>query len=285
MKYSRKWTEKSITRRIKAGNGQGYKENYIPWLKVQDVPSSGVVKRVKGMKIQRVFHFMSLLEYQYFCLLEWSEKVNDIREQFPLFHREDAQYIAEKKGIVYPLYPNSDVPIVMTSDFAIQFMSVDGSLKEVIRTIKPSSELNKRRVLEKLEIEREYWYLREIDWGIVTERDICPTKIYNISFFRGAHNFNEHNLVDELLPDFFEALFNYQNENLITILDHLDSCLKIEKGTFLSLFKFLLSRREIEIDMTRKIDLKVIRCKDITVLKGANSLDDIYQDGVRSTGS
>ncbi|WP_144552795.1 hypothetical protein [Peribacillus simplex] len=62
MKYRSKCTEKSIERRIKKGFGQGYKMNYKPWLTVQDVPSYGVVSRVKGRIVPRVYHFMSQLQ-------------------------------------------------------------------------------------------------------------------------------------------------------------------------------------------------------------------------------
>lgn len=53
---------------------------------------------------------------------------------------------------------------------------------EVARTIKMKEELLNERVLEKHEIEREYWQRRDIDWGIVTEEEIAKTKARNISY-------------------------------------------------------------------------------------------------------
>ncbi|AYV68922.1 heteromeric transposase endonuclease subunit TnsA [Niallia circulans] len=285
MKYRSKWTEKSIERRIKKGFGQGYMESYIPWLMVQDVPSIGVVTRAKGKIVPRVYHFMSQLEYQYFCLLEWSENVNDIREQFPLFQREDAQYIAEQKGIAYPIYPKTNVPVVMTSDFAIQFIDRDGTLKEVVRTIKPSNELKKKRVLEKLEIEREYWKRRGVDWGIVTEKEICPVLIHNLNFFQGAYYFDNNFPVSELAPYFFEGLFKNQNQLVIKLLLDLDNLLNKEKGTYLAIFKFLLSRKVIGIDMSNPIDLQNLLCNELNVLGGANLLNALHKDGTGGKGA
>ncbi|MGN7943060.1 TnsA endonuclease N-terminal domain-containing protein [Virgibacillus sp. 6R] len=270
MKYRCKWTEKSIERRIKKGFGQGYKENYKPWLTVQDVPSIGVVTRVKGKIVPRVYHFMSKLEHQYFCILEWSNRVKDIREQFPLIQREDAQYIAEQKGITYPVYPITKIPVVLTSDFAIQLDDGTGKLKEIVRTVKPSNELKKQRVLEKLEIEREYWKRKGIDWGIVTEKDMCPELIYNLNFFRGAYYFNKNFPVLELAPYILEGIFNNQNQLVLNLLHSLDCSLNKEAGTFLSIFKFLLSRKLIVIDMSKKIDLQNLHCKELTIIGGAN---------------
>lgn len=45
-------------------------------------------------------------------------------------------------------------------------------IHEVARTIKMKDELLKENVLEKFEIEREYWKRKGIDWGIVTEEEI-----------------------------------------------------------------------------------------------------------------
>lgn len=282
MKYRGKWTEQSIDKRIKKGYGQGYKENYKPWLTVQDVPSIGVVTRAKGKIVPRVYHFMSKLEHQYFCILEWSNKVRDIREQFPLLQREDAIFIAEQKGIAYPVYPITKIPIVMTSDFAIQLDNGDGNLKEIVRTIKPSNELKKPRVLEKLEIEREYWIRRGINWGIVTEKDICHNLIYNLNFFRGAYYFNENFPVLNLAPYLFEGISSNGNQLVLGLLQKLDFTVNKEAGTFLSIFKFLLSRKLIIIDMSEKIDLHKLLCNEVTI-KGVELLNALQKDGPGGT--
>jgi len=48
----------------------------------------------------------------------------------------------------------------------------DGVKQLKARSVEPESELNKRCTIEKLEIERVYWYEKGIDWGIVTEHEI-----------------------------------------------------------------------------------------------------------------
>lgn len=68
----------------------------------------------------------------------------------------------------------------MTSDFLLTLDKGQGVF-EIARTIKMKDELFKKRVLEKFEIEREYWRRRDIDWGIVTEEEIDKTLARNIS--------------------------------------------------------------------------------------------------------
>ena len=58
----------------------------------------------------------------------------------------------------------------MTTDFLLTINNGQGVF-EVAHTIKMKDELLKERILEKFEIEREYWHRKEIDWGIVTEEE------------------------------------------------------------------------------------------------------------------
>ncbi|TVQ57974.1 MAG: hypothetical protein EA355_03080, partial [Rhodobacteraceae bacterium] len=51
--------------------------------------------------------------------------------------------------------------------------------------MKPAAGLADRRVLEKLEIERRYWVGRGVDWGIVTQRDLPPVLIQNLTWLAG----------------------------------------------------------------------------------------------------
>ncbi|WP_445376165.1 hypothetical protein [Peribacillus tepidiphilus] len=41
----------SIERKLKDGLGQGFGSGYIPWIKIQDVPSLGRSTRLKGIKV------------------------------------------------------------------------------------------------------------------------------------------------------------------------------------------------------------------------------------------
>lgn len=54
-----------------------------------------------------------------------------------------------------------------------------------------SSELEKSRTLEKLEIERRYWAERGIDWGIVTERELPESLCRNLGRLAGYSSIDE----------------------------------------------------------------------------------------------
>lgn len=85
--------------------GQGIGIDYKPWVTIQDVPSLGRATRLKGTKVPRQFEFFSDLERNYFYLLEYSDLVIDIREQYPLLPIEETLVIAEELGIKHPTDP------------------------------------------------------------------------------------------------------------------------------------------------------------------------------------
>ncbi|GAA0751544.1 hypothetical protein GCM10008907_06000 [Clostridium sartagoforme] len=144
------------------GTGTGIGREYIPWLKIQDVPSLGRATRLKGIKTGRQHEFLSDMERNYFYVLEYSDNVIDIREQFPLLPLEDTLLIAEELGIEHPKNPENGEVIVMTTDFFITIKKGNEDCY-IARTIKATDELLNKRVLEKFEIERVYWLRKGID--------------------------------------------------------------------------------------------------------------------------
>ena len=89
-KRTRNWDEKIYRRYIQEGRGQGAGFSYKPWLTVRDFPSLGMVSRIKSDTTSRVHHLMSNNETNLFYLLDWSDSVLDIREQYPLLDIGDA---------------------------------------------------------------------------------------------------------------------------------------------------------------------------------------------------
>ncbi len=177
-KRERKSDRKVIDKRLRQGRGQGRGADYQPYLRVQDVPSQGLVTRVGGWKTGREHHFMSCLECDYFYMLEWSPLVVDIREQYPLDLNETLA-IAANLGIRHPVDPRTREAVVMTTDFVNTVRLCIGTTEHA-RTLKYAKDLARPRVMEKFEIERVYWAARDIDWGIVTEREIDPVLAQNI---------------------------------------------------------------------------------------------------------
>jgi hypothetical protein len=245
------WTENKIARYYKEGRGSGELSSYKPWLTIQDVPSTGRSHRPQGWKTSRMHELMSDLERDCFYILEWDDNVIDIREQYPL-DREKTLQIAEKKQIKHSVDSSTQTPIVMTTDFLITIRE-NNSIRYAIKTVKPSVELNDKRTIQKLETEREYWESSGIEWGIVTELDLPRGLCENIGWI---HRY--HELEDNLL-DLSFMLFQDLKESPETVLkgiNSFDEKYSCEKGTALSLFKYLIAQKYIKIDMNHRFDIQ-----------------------------
>lgn len=178
------WSEEKIHKLRADGFGQGVGADYRPWLTVgRSTPSLGTSNRSGGRTTGRVHPFLSDIERNAFLIYDWAAGVVDIREQPPL-DRGETGAIAEAMGVRRPTYPRTTVPVVMTTDFLLD-TAVDGRATQLARAVKSSGKLADRRVLKKLEIERRYWIGRGVDWGIVTERDLPPVLVQNLTWLAG----------------------------------------------------------------------------------------------------
>lgn len=254
-KRNRNTDQRVINQRLNSGRGQGRGQEYNPWLHIQDVASTGLVHRIKGWKTDRMHHCLSTLELNYFYVLEWSEQVTDIREQFPLLPLEDTLTIAEQCGIRHPTDPRTQEPIVMTTDFVIT-ISKNGESVEQARAVKPSDKLQSKRVLEKLEIERRYWQTRHIDWGIVTERDIPETLVKNVELLHNYRFLTDRSSLSEadvedvvtvLLPEMEQVPLRQAGRKC-------DKQLGLDLGSSLTVVYHLLANRQWQIDMNVPIE-------------------------------
>ena len=244
-KRKRENTPDIIDRRIKEGRGAGRGGDYKPWLLVQDVPSQGLASRVKGVKTGRVHHLLSQLEHRCFLILDWSEQVTDIREQYPLLPLEETVALAESLGIKHPQDPKTQNPIVLTSDFVITVKQGD-ALAEQVLSVKPSNDLSNSRVLEKLELERQYWEKRKVPWNIVTEQDLPAALVKNLEWLY-PYRFSDvlSPLTDSEIHRVRRGLEQelLRCEPLSTTANAVDDRLGLEPGTSLSVTRYVLATR------------------------------------------
>ncbi len=244
-KRKRENTPDIVERRIKEGRGTGRGGDYKPWLLVQDVPSQGLASRIKGVKTGRVHHLFSQLEYRCFLILDWSEQVTDIREQFPLFPLEETLTLAESLGIKHPHDPKSQNPTVMTSDFVITVKKGNGVAEQVL-SVKPSDQLSRPRVLEKLELERQYWTKREMPWHLVTEQDISKSLTDNLEWLQ-PYRFGDAlspltvSDIQRIRVALEQALPKAQT--LSDVVQAVDDRMGLDPGTSLSVVRHLLATR------------------------------------------
>lgn len=253
--------EKTNQNKIKEGRGQGRLADYKPWINIQDVPSKGISPRIKGWKTGREHHFLSQLELKYFFLLEWSEQIIDIREQFPLY-LDETLALAKELGIPHPPKSDPNQPIVITTDFLITVRQSIGT-REYARTVKYSKDLNSKRVLEKFEIERQYWERRNINWGIVTELDIDSIFAENIKQL--------HSLLDleNKYPQISSSIIHKAKTIMTPLLNQdmpvweiakvCDEKLSLEKGISLTIAWHLIASRQWKINMTKPIQPETLQ--------------------------
>lgn len=248
-------TQSDIDRHVEKGFGQGSLEHYLPWLRVQDVPSHGRSRKIHGTKVNRLHHLLSDLEYGYLLLLEFSEQVVDIREQYPLLPQSSAQSIANALNIPYPVYPGTKVPFVLTTDFLVTLQEPNGGDRLVARTIKytdsfaPGRGLG--RTLEKLNIEREFWKQRGIDWAVITEQNIPATLRSNLDWLRKGAALKRELQQRELTINFLNELNSMRDFqwSLDRMLRSIASSLFVPYSDAKDIFMHLVWNKNIVLDL------------------------------------
>ncbi|KAB1442885.1 TnsA endonuclease N-terminal domain-containing protein [Pseudodesulfovibrio senegalensis] len=232
-------TEVTFQRWIKDGRGSGNGRDYKPWLTVRDVASQGRSHRVFGHKSQRTHHLFSDLELAVFLILDWQPDILDIREQFCL-QREITLELAEAYNIRHPAIGN--VVQFMTSDFLVN-SSRSGKTKFALQA-KYSGDLERNRVIEKLELERRYWQRKDVPWALITEKEIPSTVFQNINWLypAQAEEIPEADLAQRI--NFYSHHLSKSNDTtLIDLAKSLDVSYDLPAGQSLREMRQLFAQR------------------------------------------
>lgn len=248
-------TSAQISKKIKSKHGQGAGSEYQPWLKIQDINSSGRSHRVYSHKTQRTHHLASDLELSLFLMLDWSSSVLDIRERFP-FEPDKAQGIAKKAKLSYPI--QDGVPQILYSDFLVD--AKFGSNEQFAINVRPSSTLAKKENISHLELERRYWFSKGIKLFVATEKEVDAAVLKNIE--KLAPYFNNMECMKEALSQvsiFQKQLEKYPNSHVVEICKSIDQAYDLALGESLSLFKTLLATRVINFDIRVPINNLVLK--------------------------
>lgn len=240
-KRQRVWNQAKYESYLKSGRGQGEGSKYLPWISIHDLSSKGLSSRVFSYKTNRVHHFLSHNELCFFYMLEWSNQVLDIREQFPMLDVKLATDIAKRAGIRYPRDNISGFPYILTCDFMI---ITENGLKA--RTIKSVSDLKNKRTLEKLEIERRYWDTFGIDWSIVTEHGIDFQNVKRIEWLYTSAILPKH-LEDLKYRE--EILKRIESTSIQKVATWFDAEYEYPAGSGLHLIKHMMWHKEIDIEI------------------------------------
>jgi hypothetical protein len=239
---------------LKAGYGLGTGSSYKPWLRVQDVPSRGQSAKITGLKTQRIHHTLSSNETQLFYLAEFSDRVVDIREQFPLIPLSLSLKIAKEIGVEHPRVPSTGHPNVITTDFLIT-CSDNGKESFVAFNVKPEDEVNKLRILEKIDIENQWWNLQGVDFKEFIPSEITKIQSSNISWFTDPVRHKVDNIQGlseelKLVASQMVTLGQHKQEDLC---NRFISEFQLDPITSVNLLKVIIGEKKIIVDLSLPI--------------------------------
>ena len=254
----REWKDSTLKRFINEGRGSGEGKEYKSWLQVQDVKSQGRSTRLFSYKTQRVMHLLSDLQLYYFYLLEFDNQVIDIREHYPLldFHEQDISLDEKLKRKLFNAKTN--VPHILTVPFLVTKLDSQQIPYYEARVIKSSSELEKPSTIERFELIRRYCNKKNIDFGIVTEKEINKQLARNISWILTAYDISTYS---ELVGNYHSLkidmvqLFSFPNITFQEVFTKIEKNYQLPEGSALILFKHLLATKQLHMDINTKIEL------------------------------
>lgn len=230
--------------------------DYIPWIKISEFSSKGRATRIMGIKTKRIHHFHSDNQLRAFLIFEWSNKVIDIRECYPLLDLMET--VDDKDDLSLDKFVDKDSgeQFVITTNFLLTIKEADGTIKHIARAVKNCTELSKKITIEKLEIERRYWLSKNIDFKIITEKELNRNLCKNLQWIRETI-LDDSELMpsrEELSSQIYFYMLNNRNIIIKDLFKDFERKSYIEKGTALYLFRYLLGTKQISVDMTNIID-------------------------------
>jgi hypothetical protein len=248
-------TPSKLLRWAAEGRGTGEGATYKPLLTVHDVPSKGLRARAWSVKMRRIVHLLSRLEYYFFLILEHDPAVLDILEQYALALQK-TKAIARRLGIVHPWDRKTGCLVPMSTDF-VYLKMVEGRPRRFARNLKYRRDLAKQRTIEKIAIEQTYWEAEpEVDYGIVTERQIPRDLTRNLEWLHDALRPDYLNGLEEVVPiveAFLRPRVQQEDTALADLADQADRKFGLENGSSLAIAKWLLAHHQWRTDLGQRI--------------------------------
>lgn len=246
MTDTNKRIDPSHEKRLKA-RGKGVGKAYEPFIKVHEVSSQGESVRIRSASVGRVHHLLSGIELFAFLVFDQFEKTIDIREQYPL-PIEDSLDICARLGIRHPQIRG--LLNVVSTDLLIDLSSG----KQLAIAVKPSSELAKPRVIDKLQIEKSFWEARGVEWRIFTEREITDGMRENLLWIQPYLNpdMTDHQELSVAeVRDLLHRLETHPRTKTTRLCAKLDDQYGLEPGFHLSTLRHAVAFRFIRVPLNK----------------------------------
>lgn len=281
-------TEIRLFNWLKAGRGQGFGEHYQPFLQVtrQDHASLGQSHIIPNQFLGRQHHLLSTLERHVLTLNLATPYVGDLREQFPTWpfshesplfslyaylkiewaerecgRSEGTVAIAKALRIRHPNFVGMKIPYIFTTDQLVTLRLPGRPPVLVAISVKYRSELRnpkrRRRLFQKLRIERAYWKSLGIPWLLITDRMVNKTVVGNLEWALSGVVQRVHPADITLITRLSAALSEIPwSGRCLDQLAIIAKIMGIAEDRAIRLLKIAIWRRLVPIDLTREINLQ-----------------------------
>jgi hypothetical protein len=250
--------------------GLGAGKEYLPFIYVNEMSSSGESVRVKSTTVGRVHHLLSGIELLAFLIFDWNSRTIDIREQYPL-QIIDSLDICRQLGIRHPQM--SGKLKVVTTDLLID---LDDNSQLAI-AVKPSEQLSNTRTIEKLQIEKAYWEDRGVKWCIFTEQEISEAQRENLNWIRPYLDIETaaaHELTSSDVDDVLWRL-KEQTGRVMRLCSKLDDQYQLEPGFHVTVLRYAIAHHFVCIPLNKPFHLWDCSDLDIVALDVAKGVDSV----------
>ena len=221
------------------------KNKYKSAIKVSDFSSKGTVSRVFSKKTGRIHHLLSVLETSVFTLLDFNKNVIDINEHYELY---DVRELIDDLDIDFSSFKDKN-----KNDYKISttFLITLKNNEKVAISCKNYSELYKNNVQLYLEIQRRYWKRKNIEWGIVTNKDINEIKLKNIKWL----NLSKDMPINiDIYREILDSLDNFKG-NLKEFIEFISIINNYKEEEILATFKHMIIEEIILINLDKELTL------------------------------
>ncbi len=225
-------------------------------LKVTTFSSKGRATRINSIKNNEIYHLQSDNQLRMFLLLEWLDIVTDIKVNYELNDLETNlenienlrldKFVDKESGILYKFHTNFLI--------TINKQNVE---EQVAISVKSVTELERKVVIEKIEIERRYWSSKGIKFYIITDNQLDRTIVENIMWVRETLLDKDISNKEELANELYYLLEANRLVNVNSLLKVFDSD-KCKNGIGLFIFRYLIANKMIKTNMKKHIDLEKI---------------------------
>ncbi|EDK28538.1 transposon Tn7 transposition protein TnsA [Vibrionales bacterium SWAT-3] len=251
---------KKDQKRLDEKRGEGTGKDYVPFIKVGEFSSSGESVRVKSATVGRVHHLFSGNELAVFLVFDWCEEVIDIREQFPI-PLADSLIICRQLGIRHP-QEKGELKIV-TTDLIIDF--VDGS--QLVIPVKPALELDDKRIVEKLQIEKAYWEAKKVPYLIFTDQEVSNELKINLKWIKPLIDLDtevEYPFSKQDVIDLAARLAKQPKAYVARYCAKLDDQYQLEEGTHIGIFRYGIANQYLKASL--ETPFTEWKCEDVELV-------------------